>query len=81
MPELKGMVVTANQVATFYKSYPGIWFLLEVIVEKNKKAELLRVVGYDKNKDVLREYLLDEKVDIHRKYIFVFASPDGKCEI
>ena len=82
MHEVKGKIVTAAEVAEFYKQYPGFWFLLEVLeISKDGKAERMRVVRYNKNKDVLREYILEESVDMNSKYIFVFASPDGRCEI
>ena len=82
MPELRGKVVTAREVANFYKQYPGFWFLLEVMkVDEKGKAEVLRVTRYDKSKDVLREYLLEESTDLNSKYIFVYADPDGKCEL
>ncbi len=82
MPDVIGKVVTAGEVANYYKLYPGFWFLLEVLkTNVEGKAELMRVAGYDKNKDVLREYLLEEQVEVNSKYIFVYASPDGKCEI
>ncbi len=82
MPDLNGEIVTATEVARFYRQYPGFWFLLEVLkLNDLKKAAVLRVVKYDKDKEVLREYLLDELTDLNSKYIFVYADPDGKCEI
>ena len=82
MHSILGKIVTANEVTEFYKQYPGFWFLLEVLeISKDGKAELMRVVSYNKNKDVLREYILEESVDMNSKYIFVYASPDGNCEI
>lgn len=78
----EGKIVTASEVMEFYKHYPGFWFLLEVLeLSKDGKAELMRIVGFDKNKDVLREHLLEERGNMNSKHIFVFASPDGKCEI
>ena len=82
MPDVIGKVVTASEVANFYKLFPGFWFLLEVLkTSVDGKAELMKVTGCDKNKDVLREYLLEEQVEVNSKYIFVYAYPDGKCEI
>lgn len=82
MPDIKGKIVTADEVAKFYKDYPDFWFLLEVLkTSAEGKAELMRVPAYDKSKDVLREYLLDELDNTNSKYIFVYADPDGKCEI
>lgn len=82
MPDIISEIVTARQVAEFYKQYPGFWFLLEVLKTSNDgKAELMRVARYDQNKEVLREYLMEEQTDINGKYIFVFAHPDGKCEL
>jgi predicted metal-binding protein len=82
MPEIIGKIVTADEVAEFYKRYPDFWFLLEVLkTSANGKAKLMRVAGYDKNKDVLREYLLEAHTDLDSKYIFVYAYPDGKCDL
>lgn len=82
MPEIKDKKVSAGDVAEFYKQYPAYWFLLEVLKTGDTgKVELMRVAGYDKDKDVLREYLLDKLTDTNSKYIFVFADPDGKCEV
>jgi len=82
MHDVKGNIVTAQKVAEFYKQYPGFWFLLEVLkMDGEGKAILMRVVSYNSNKDVLREHLLEESADMNRKYIFVYASPDGKCDI
>ena len=82
MPEIKGNLVTADEVAEFYKHYPDFWFLLEVLkTSADGKAELMRVAGYDKSKNVLRDYLLEEHIEGNRKYIFVYAYPDGKCDL
>ena len=81
MLEVNETVVTADEVAQFYKRYPGFWFLLEVIKTENKKASLMRVVRYNKSKEALRDFLLDELSDTNSKYIFVYADPDGKCEL
>lgn len=82
MSDAKREIVTAKEVAEFYKMYPGFWFLLEVLkTGEDGRAELMHVVGSHQNKEVLREYLLEESTDTKGKYIFVFASPDGKCEI
>ncbi len=82
MPDLTAKIVTASEVAGFYKQYPGFWFLLEVLrTSENGKAELMKLLKYDKQKEVLRDYLLEVETDMSRKFIFVYASPDGKCEI
>lgn len=78
--ELIGKEVTADEVAFFYKKYPAFWFLLEVLEkDKNGRAEMMRVIEYGKSKDLLRDYLMDHGGD--GQYIFVYAGPDGKCEI
>ena len=81
MPELINSIVSASEVAGFYKYYPGFWFLLEVLEVEKRKASKMRVVRYDVSKEKLREYLMDELADHGSKYIFVYADPDGKCEI
>lgn len=82
MAELQEKEVTPNDVAGFYKHHPEFWFLLEVLkTGENGKAEWMRVKGYDKNKEVLRNMLLEGLTDTHSKYIFFYASLDGKCEI
>lgn len=82
MPDLKKRNVTADEVAEFYKSYPTYWFLLEVLkTDDFGKAISMRVMDYNKNKDVLRELLLEEPSEANSKYIFVYADPDGKCKL
>ena len=82
MLEIKDKEVTADEVALFYKRYPSFWFLLEVLkTSEVGKAEVMRVVGYDRDKEELREYLLDNLTDTKSKYIFVYADSDGKCEV
>lgn len=82
MPEMNGKIVTAAEVADFYKLFPDFWFLLEVLkTDEDGKAELMRVTGYDRSKEVLREYFLEEHTDFDSKYIYVYAYPDGKCDL
>ena len=82
MLELNGKVVTASEVADFYKHHPGYWFLLEVLKrDEQGKAALMRVVGSSVDKDSLRELLMDMHHEGDRNYIFVYAAADGSCEI
>ncbi|HEY5691494.1 MAG TPA: hypothetical protein VIS49_08565 [Cyclobacteriaceae bacterium] len=82
MVDLREKEVLASEVAFFYKDYPSYWFLLEVLdKDENGKAVLMRVIDYNKNKDVLRDYLLDELSGTNSQYIFVYAYPDGKCDL
>ena len=82
MHELVGKKVTAEEVAGFYRLLPGYWFLLEVLqTSEAGKARLMRVLRCDKSKEELREHLLEAHVDPNSKYIFVYADPDGKCDI
>lgn len=82
MSDLIGKTVNASQVASFYKEYPKYWFLLEVLGRgKDGKAEVMKVITYDFEKDVLREFLLDSLPDANGQYIFVYADPDGKCDL
>ena len=82
MDDLKQKTVTSDEVAEFYKRFPAFWFLLEVLdTDANGKAARLRVINYNKNKDALRDYLLDESFSADSQYIFVYADPDGKCDL
>lgn len=82
MLELNGTIVTASEVADFYKHHPGFWFLLEVLKKDDQgKAALMRVAGTGVDKDSLREQLMDMYDETDGTYIFVYAATDGKCEI
>ena len=82
MDELIGKQVSAEEVGVFYKQYPGFWFLLEVLeTDSGGKARKMRVARYDKSKDELREHLFEGDINANSRYIFVYAGPDGKCEL
>ena len=82
MHDPMGKVVTADEVKHFYQDHPSYWFLLEVQkIDEQGKAQQMRVVGYDKDKEVLREQLFDEMDRGHGKFIFVYARPDGICDM
>jgi hypothetical protein len=82
MHDPKGKVVSADEVRHFYMDHPTNWFLLEVQkIDEHGQAKQMRVVGYDRDKEVLREQLFDEMDRGHSKFIFVYANPDGTCDI
>jgi lipoate-protein ligase A len=77
-----GRKVTAAEVAQFYRHYPGFWFLLEVLTtDASGKAEEMRVLQYDPDKEALREHLMELHDDQMGPCIFVYADPEGRCEI
>lgn len=82
MHEWKGIVMTVDEVQTLYLESPYEWFLLEV-VDRNEKgrAKTIRIVNHHPDKEVLREYILEDDQAGNKKYIFFFSDPDLPCEL
>lgn len=75
-------VINAKQVAQLYNDLSQNWLLLEVLkMGANKKAEEFKLIAYNKSKDKLKELMEDDDWDWDKKYIFVYADPNGICEI
>ena len=82
MPELAGRILSDEEVQNLYLEKAKEWFLLEV-VETNEKgrAKTLRIVSHNPEKDVLREYILEDEQAENKRYIFYFSNPDLPCEL
>ena len=81
MDEIKGKIVDAAEASQLYKTYPAKWFLMKVLGKgANGKATLLEIIEYHEDKDVLRDLLLDLDVENYR-FIFMWADPEGKCDL
>ncbi|MDH5381904.1 MAG: hypothetical protein OEW75_13685 [Cyclobacteriaceae bacterium] len=73
--------LSAEEAANLYKEYPGQWFLFRVLeTDQSGKARLIGVVGHNKEKNILRDILLDMD-DWEHRYIFMWADPGGKCDL
>jgi len=82
MRELKGQVVTAEEVANLHREQPNEWYLLEVIeTNKHGKATKLKIVSHHTDKDILREHLLEIEHAENKRYIFYFSDPNLPCEL
>ncbi|MBS1544676.1 MAG: hypothetical protein JST14_13650 [Bacteroidetes bacterium] len=82
MSRLIGRIVTADEVARLPGEIANEWFLLEVLSTDEKgRANKLRIAGHDKNKDLLRDHLLELEHGPDKRYIFFFSDPDRACEL
>ena len=81
MPEDQNIRINAEEASKLYLEYPSYWFLLKVLEKDSAgKATRMEIIGKHQNKDVLRDILLDMDVGNHN-YIFMWADPEGKCEL
>ena len=81
MEEWKNKVIYANEVARLYAALPYEWLLLHVLKNGlNGKAEEFALISHSKVKDDLYDIIMEEESD-KKNMIFVFADPDGICEI
>lgn len=82
MRELIGRTVTAEEVQNLHLEKANEWFLLEVIeADEQGRARTLRVVKHSPDKDVLREYILEDDKGEGKKYIFYFSDLNHPCEL
>ncbi len=74
----------AQEMCELYERLPENWLLLEILeTNESGRAERLRLLKADKNKEVLYDFLMDELEDWDWKnnFIFVYADPDKECEL
>ncbi|MDH5609749.1 MAG: hypothetical protein OEY56_09720 [Cyclobacteriaceae bacterium] len=83
MADWVGREMTDDEVALLYREEPGQWFLFQVLAKNSRgRATHLKVVAHHRDKDVLRDILMEsEVIDAGGQYVFVYADPDGKCEL
>ena len=76
-------VINAKEVAKLYNDKPHEWLLLEVLkTSENNRAELFKLLANSKNKEDLREYVMEDKNwNSTRKYILVYADPEKVCKV
>lgn len=74
--------ITDKEVADLYLRNPDVWVLLEALEkDKNAHAIKLKVVNYNKEKEVLRAYILDhDELDKMGTLIYFFTGHDGTCK-
>ena len=74
----------ALEMAKLISSKPNVWFLLEVLeTNESGRAERMKLLKFDKNKDRLYDFLMDDLEDWswNKKIIFVFSDPSKKCDL
>ena len=79
--KVAGEPVNRTEVHKLADRIPKEWFLLEVLrTDKNGRAEMMEVIAHAKEKDELRELLMELDPE-NRNFIFYFSDPDKECEI
>lgn len=75
-------VFTRDEIAELYKALPNHWMLLEPVEKgKNGTTTKVKILNMDKDKDVLRDWLLDrDEWEDSTTLIYFFASTDGTCD-
>jgi hypothetical protein len=76
-------VYAANEMARLYAKKPGEWLLVQVLErDVNGKAQKLKLLHHAKEKENLREFLLDkEDWTLNSDIVFVYSDPDKICEL
>ncbi len=66
-----------------YNDLPFRWLLLEVLEQKDGRAEWFYLIKQAASKDELYDFLMDETEDweMSNHYIFVYADPNEICKI
>jgi len=75
--------INNEEVCALYKTIPGEWVLLEPVEwNKNKKATRLKILTYGKDKEVIRNEVMenDEWLNLG-SLIYFFTGYDGTCKI
>lgn len=75
-----GISISNNEVSELYKKIPNNWVLLEPVeFGEDNKATKVKILKYDKDKEVLRDYILDQ--DDLETLIYFYTGSDGTCKI
>ncbi|MCP4457530.1 MAG: hypothetical protein GY816_05810 [Cytophagales bacterium] len=78
----KNKSIRAKDVAHLYNEFEGEWLLLDLLQRsKDGKAEEFVLIAHSKEKDELYDFVMEEGGEIDGNFIFVFAHPNGICEI
>ena len=75
-----GISITNEKVVDLYKQIPNNWVLLEPVEKRaDNRITKVKIVKYDKDKEVLRNHLLEQ--DDFDTLIYFFTGDDGTCKI
>ena len=78
----KNKSIHAREVAQLYGDLKDEWLLLDVLQRgRNGKAEEFVLIAHSKEKDDLYEFIMEEAGEMDGNFIFVFADPEGVCEV
>ena len=73
-----------SDIVDMYIELEGNWLLVEVMErDDNGTATEIRLAHYDKEKENVHEYLMEEEEnwDWTKSYLVVFADPTKQCEL
>ena len=74
--------ISDKEVTELYKTIPGNWVLLEPVEwDENKRATRLKILKYDKEKDVIRNEVMENDNWLGLgSLIYFFTGFDGTCK-
>ena len=74
--------ISDKEVIELYKTIPGNWVLLEPVKwDENKRATRLKILKYDKEKDVIRNEVMENDNWLGLgSLIYFFTGFDGTCK-
>ncbi|MDH5474473.1 MAG: hypothetical protein OEX22_02160 [Cyclobacteriaceae bacterium] len=78
-----GVIISDSEVTELYKIIPNAWVLLEPVeFGENKKAVKVKILKYNEDKEVLRDFVLDQDdwEGLHA-LIYFYTGNDGNCKI
>ena len=80
---MRGKVYTAKEMGQLYATLPGEWLLLEVLERDSYgKALRLKLLHHAKEKEILREFLLEKQDwNLSSDIRFVYSDPDKMCDL
>jgi hypothetical protein len=78
-----GEILSNAEVTDLYKKIPGHWvLLLPMGYDKKKIANRLKILKFDRDKEILRDFLMDqEDWEDAASLIYFFTGYDGTCKI
>lgn len=80
---ITGKSISNNEVTELYKIIPDNWVLLEPVEfeEDNNRVTRVKVLKYNKDKEILRDHLLDQDEWEGDTLIYFYTGHDGTCKI
>jgi hypothetical protein len=75
--------ILLHDLGQLYHDLAGEWLLLEILQgEKEKLPAKFRLHAHHRDKDKLREFMMEhEDWNWNKKFLFVQADPEKPCEI